>query len=131
MDMDWREIGEGVALVLAGAGAAFGVIRKWFNGSKEAPSTAAKISPMESTLLPAVLEALQSGKEAADDAVAALRAVSLSSIEQERSIASLIGALRGIVDRLEVAEGRLRKLAARLERSADRTAEHKVPPPSS
>lgn len=125
MSIDWPAIGQVAGGVIAGAATAWGALRHWqaTRASPKAPAPAVDVA-----LLPAVLEALESGKEAADDAVAALRAMSMTQIESERSLATLIGALRGTVDRGEQIEGRLRKLAARLERAADRITEGRSPP---
>jgi len=117
VDIDWLEVGKGVALLLAGAGGAVGVIRKWFTDTK--PLTSAGSQPKEDfdRLLPAVLEALETAKDACDEATSMVRAVSLTAIESQRSLGSLIGALREIVDRIAAIEIRLRRQTPRKDRT--------------
>lgn len=119
--IDWQEVGRGIALVLAGAGAAWGVVKKWFPPAEKAtPPAAPPPASVPADLLPAVLEALDLAKDAADDAVGALRSANLTTIETQRSLGSIVGALREITERLETVEGRLRRATGR----AEKTSEH-------
>lgn len=116
MEIDWLEVGKGVALLLAGAGGAVGVIRKWFTDTKPPASPVAARREEPERLLPAVLEALEAAKDACDEATGTVRAVSLTAIEAQRTLGSIVGALREIVDRLAAIETKLRRQAPRGDR---------------
>lgn len=128
-DIDWQEVGQGLALLLAGAGATWGVIKKWFPAASTAdkPTTSIATPPVPVDLLPAVLEALDLAKDAADDAVGALRSANLTTIETQRSLGSVVGALREITERLEGVETRLRRATGRVEKTGEHQRQKPAP----
>lgn len=126
MEIDWLEVGKGVALLLAGAGAAAGVLKKffadWFTGKPKVDPAPLPV-PVDDKLLPAVLAALESARDACEEAVQNVRSASLTAVQTQAASASIVGAMREVSDRLNAIEARLRRVVTR----AEKTAEHPAP----